>query len=75
MMGSTLGRTAFAAAVTLALAFGVREAAAAPGATAEKRPYCRDAAHCQQICQAMYPDIDEPPSFCSSGNTCYCYGV
>jgi hypothetical protein len=69
------GKTAFAAAVTLALAVGVRDAAAAPGAAADKRPYCRDGAHCNQICQEMYPHIDEPVGICSAGNTCYCYGV
>lgn len=72
MKSSILGRTAFTAAVALALGFGVREAVAAPSAEAAKRPYCRDDAHCQSICDSMYPG-QEPAAFCSSGNTCYCY--
>ena len=73
MNRSILGRTAFSAAVALAIGFGAREALASPAA-AQARPYCRDEAHCQSICEAMYPGFDGWGE-CSSGNTCYCHGA
>jgi hypothetical protein len=72
MTRSTLGRTAFSAAVALALGFGVREAVAAPAASEARRPYCRDDIHCETICETMYPG-QPVGAFCSSGHTCYCY--
>lgn len=71
MTRSMLGRTAFAGVVALALGFGVREAAAAPGAAREERPYCRDEQHCQDICDEAYPN-QLPVGICSN-NTCWCY--
>jgi hypothetical protein len=71
MTRSILGSTAFSAIVALGLCFGVREAMASPGA-ADARPYCRDTAHCQSICNDQYPDLEEPAALCS-GHTCYCY--
>ncbi len=46
MNRSILGRTAFSAAVALAMGFGVREALASPAA-AQARPFCADQADCQ----------------------------
>jgi hypothetical protein len=71
MTRSMLGRTAFAGVVALALGFGVREAVAAPGQAREDRPYCRDGQHCQEICDAAYPN-SAPIGECYN-NTCWCY--
>ena len=70
MNRSIFGRAALSAAVVFGLGFGMREAvASAPAAAA--RPYCRDTAHCNEICSAEYgPDTQ---GICSSGHTCYCY--
>lgn len=72
MNRSTLGRTAFSAAIALALGFGVREAVAAPAAKEAARPYCSDDLHCESICQTLYPN-QPVAGVCSDGNTCYCY--
>jgi hypothetical protein len=70
MNRSILGRTAFSAAVALAMGFGAREALASPAA-AQARPFCADQADCQATCEAMYPGYTGM-GFCSSGRTCYC---
>jgi hypothetical protein len=71
MTRSMLGRTVFAGMVALALGSGTHEAAAAPEAAREERPYCRDEQHCQDICDAAYPTLS-PVGICSN-NTCWCY--
>ena len=71
MNRSILGRAAFSAAVALALGFGARQAVAAPKAEAVQ-PYCRDGAHCLEICTARHPG-EEVWVECSAGHTCYCY--
>ena len=70
MTRSMLGKAAFGAAVALALGIGVREAVAAPADGQTRRPFCHDEAHCQQICEQMYPGYDGF-GFCAS-HTCYC---
>jgi len=72
MNRSSLGRAAFSAMVALSIGFGVREAMASPAA-ARARPFCEDQADCEATCAALYPT--KPGGFCSSGHTCYCYGV
>lgn len=71
MTRSLLGRTAFAGMVALALGFGVREAAAAPGAARDARPSCTDQQDCQDTCETMYPNRNVM-GLCDL-NTCWCY--
>lgn len=71
MQRSTLGRMACAAAVALALGFGVREVAAAPAAE-QAAPYCEDDFDCQNTCDMMY-GVNKRVGLCSDGNSCYCH--
>jgi len=71
MKRSILGRTAFSAAVALALGFGVREAVASPAAQAA-RPYCEDQLDCENFCAARYPG-QTVGAVCTAGHSCFCY--
>jgi hypothetical protein len=69
MKRSMIGSAAFAAAVAVALGFGVRDAAAAPAQA--RRPYCEDQADCQATCESMYPGYTGF-GYCSGSHTCWC---
>jgi hypothetical protein len=71
MTRTMLGRTAFAVVVAVALGFGAREAAAAPGTAREARPSCTDQQDCQNTCEEMYPDRNVM-GLCDL-HTCWCY--
>ena len=71
MNRSILSRTAFAAAVALALGFGAREAVASSEVQAA-RPFCTNNVHCQSICDGQYGP-GNTVGFCSAGHTCSCY--
>ncbi|HEX2209431.1 MAG TPA: hypothetical protein VHG93_17265 [Longimicrobium sp.] len=70
MHRSRIMRAAFSAAVALGLGMGVREAVAAPAQEQARRPFCRDDAHCQEICEKLHPGYDGF-GFCAN-QTCYC---
>ena len=66
MRRTILGKAAFSAAVALMLAFGAREALAAPGAAAAAVS-CETDEECQEYCELKYPGrnvdgwCDNPP--------------
>ncbi|HEX6038947.1 MAG TPA: hypothetical protein VFZ20_12940 [Longimicrobium sp.] len=67
----SVGRAAFSALVAVSLAFGAREAMAAPGAARDRGPYCADDTDCQRKCEALYPG-QQVVSDCSAAHICYC---
>jgi hypothetical protein len=71
MNRSILAKAVVSASAALVFGFGLRGAVASPVAEAQSRPYCSDAAHCQRICETLYPGYDGF-AICSSGHTCYC---
>jgi hypothetical protein len=70
-MNRSISRTAFSAAVALALGFGVREAVAAPATSEARRPYCQDQLECESYCEARYPN--QPVGAVCNSNLCFCY--
>lgn len=71
MTRSILARTAYSAAVVLALGFGVGEAVAWSPMSLAQRPYCDDNLDCVVICETLYPEQTTRP-VCTPGHTCYC---
>jgi hypothetical protein len=71
MTRSILARTAYSAAVVLALGFGVREAVGRPLVSLAQKPYCNDNLDCVVYCEALYPEQTTRP-VCTPGHTCYC---
>lgn len=55
MRQTILGKAAFSAAVALMLAFGTREALAAPGAAATAAISCESDEECQGYCEIKHP--------------------
>ena len=73
MTRSMLIKAVLSGTSALVIGFGARSLTASPAPQTEKRPYCSDQAHCQAICERLYPGFDGIAD-CSPGHTCYCSG-